>query len=603
MGNGNNKSSPSKNLPKKRNTSLSNFKPPPIILSSNNRLLINKNSNVDSNKLLPSLNLQPPPIMKQEKPPSLIQEKRPVMSEQKPPPATENILDNESLSSYHFQGSEPKKKHNKKEENFFKTPRVVNETPTLPVNLKEFIGDHMDQGEKMRAYLLTRRKADFHLKFFKEDTDLMYISLSILTRQKQKLTPYRNKKCKKPDCLYDLEELIAKYRESMFSNYLSFICFNCKKVIDLNNFFMDVTLNKIIEEIWKKYNRFTLQCKEVTLLRTGFWEPNLPEYLKLLDKNLEKTQKKHKVISRVEDIVEVKTAKYLKKNLKWFEDYTAEEYKELETQLMRKKFKSNKNILYFKTYSINMQDYSHLKNESAFPVALMSLFIQYVDEYQQKNHEKFNKESGNKTYIFGIKVTKYDKFYKKARYEYLPGPQHIYKGKTNYIIELYSLVCMMLLVENRWVCVLIDLNTYDYYPIDFLEEGLSEFNVNSLSDLSMYLAKKEMNINLKKLNLYNVNKFNYIQDFGVNICAFFYKFLMNPDMVEITINPKEKALFKKQFCWLILKHADVLQKQIAIFEFPKTKAELEAEERLFISFTILTILFFVNKGLKKKECY
>lgn len=95
----------------------------------------------------------------------------------------------------------------------------------------------------------------------------------------------------------------------------------------------------------------------------------------------------------------------------------------------------------------------------------------------------------------------------------------------------------------------------------------------------VYIVKKELNLNLKRLNVYNLKKFSILQDFGLMICYFFYKFLMNPDIVEISVQTSEKTLFKRQFSWLLLKHADVLKKQVFVFEFERTKAEIEAEER------------------------
>lgn len=53
---------------------------------------------------------------------------------------------------------------------------------------------------------------------------------------------------------------------------------------------MDETLLKIIDEIWKAYNNFDDKEKviveSITVDKNGNWEPELPEYIKALDKNL-----------------------------------------------------------------------------------------------------------------------------------------------------------------------------------------------------------------------------------------------------------------------------------------------------------------------------
>lgn len=476
-----------------RNSSLTRFKPSPLNIEHNNRLLGQKRetSNIlkppptlQRNDSLPSKNTQNPQNIRSKF--EKIQQKTPVEEE------NNNILSSNSISSYHFNENparNPKKiaetpaistkpPHNNGK--VFATPQKPRDffeksapASTFPVHFPDFREETQDPLTKMRQYLLSRRRNDFHLRFFKENSDLMYISLPITTQNSKKLTPFRNRKCRTPLCLYDLEEILTKYKDSMFSNYLSFICAFCKQLLDLRDFFLDSTLNKVIDEAWKSYNRVTLQCREITLLRNGLWEPNLPEYLKLLEKNLAKTRKKPRVISNIEDLAQIKPAKSLKKQLKDFSDFSVEELKELEERLLRKSLKPEKTIVYLQDYAITMRDYQQLRDDSAFPVSLMSFFIQFIRDFQEKHYENYSKESGNKTYIFGIKVVKFDKFYKKARFEDLPGPPHPYKGKTSYILELYSLISLMILLENRWICVLIDLNTYDYYPIDFLQEDLS----------------------------------------------------------------------------------------------------------------------------------
>lgn len=547
-----------------RTNSLNRLRPPPIL----NPILINS--------------LKPPPkLLERELSPEQQPNPNPTIKKILPPIIENNrMLESNSISSYHFEES-PKKENLKMSlERKEILPQTIKQKlpKAIPIDLNEFNDSNLDPAERFRLYLMKKSKNDMHLKFFREDPNLMYISLPILTQNKEKIIPLRNRLCKNTQCVYHIEDLINKYRESMFSSYLNFICYYCKTVIDLNNFYLDSTLVKIIEETWKKYNRVSLQCKEITLMRNGFWEPNLPEYLKLLEKNLSKTHKKQRVITNVDEVAQMKVADKKMKKLKFFEEFTLEEFKSLEEKLMKKKIKPEKKILYLENYAITFQDYLHLKSDSAFTVNLMNFFIQYIKEFQEKNYETYDKNSGNKTYIFGVKVTKFDKFYKRAKYEYLPGQSNSYKGKTSYLVEIYNLICLMILVENRWMILLIDLNTYDYYPIDFLNTGLTEISLQHLSELAHYIARKEFNINLKRLNVYNITKYDFLQDFGIYACYFFHKFLTNPDLVEISIETKEKNLFKKQFSWLILKHADILQKPVMVFEFARTKAEIEAEE-------------------------
>lgn len=136
--------------------------------------------------------------------------------------------------------------------------------------------------------MLRKTKYDMHLSIFKRNPDLMYFIIFILSSEgNKKLIPFRNKNCRNGNCIYDLDELVKKYKDSHFSNYMNFICHHCKELIDINNFFLDMTLKKIIDDVFVKYNKIKLQCKEITIFRNGLWEPNLPEYLKLLEKNID----------------------------------------------------------------------------------------------------------------------------------------------------------------------------------------------------------------------------------------------------------------------------------------------------------------------------
>lgn len=50
--------------------------------------------------------------------------------------------------------------------------------------------------------------------------------------------------------LYDIDELVSKYKKSAYSNFLNFICHTCRKMVDINDFYLDSELARIIE----KYN-------------------------------------------------------------------------------------------------------------------------------------------------------------------------------------------------------------------------------------------------------------------------------------------------------------------------------------------------------------
>jgi len=145
----------------------------------------------------------------------------------------------------------------------------------------------MDEIE-FRKDLMRRQKKDYHVKFFQDDPTRQHITVPIFSKlgEKKKIIPFRNTDCSKPSCVYSIEDLIEKYKSSNYSTMHGFICYSCNKFIHLKNFFLDYTLNKMIEKIWEKHNRpDKIICKRITIMRDGHWEPNLPEYISIISVN------------------------------------------------------------------------------------------------------------------------------------------------------------------------------------------------------------------------------------------------------------------------------------------------------------------------------
>lgn len=140
----------------------------------------------------------------------------------------------------------------------------------------------MDPEEKFKRTLLHSQKKDMHLKFFRDDPSRQYVIIPIFSKlsPKKQITPFRNIECLKPTCVYDLQDLIEKFKGSQMNSLSGFICYSCNTFVELQNFYLDYTLKKMIDHIWDKFNRTNkVVCNGVTVMRDGKWEPNLPEYL------------------------------------------------------------------------------------------------------------------------------------------------------------------------------------------------------------------------------------------------------------------------------------------------------------------------------------
>jgi hypothetical protein len=133
-----------------------------------------------------------------------------------------------------------------------------------------------------KQQLMSNQKKDYQVKFFQEDPNRDHITVPIFSKlgEKRQIIPFRNSGCSTPSCIYSIEDVIQKYRDGNYSSLGGFTCYACNKFIFLKNFFLDYTLKKIIDEVWKKHNRpDKIVCKRITIMRDGHWEPNLPEYL------------------------------------------------------------------------------------------------------------------------------------------------------------------------------------------------------------------------------------------------------------------------------------------------------------------------------------
>jgi len=140
----------------------------------------------------------------------------------------------------------------------------------------------MNPEEKFKNDLMRRQKKDMHLKFFYEDPSRQYIKVPIFSKlsPKKHILPFRNTECLKPSCIYDIQDALDKFKDSQMSSMHGFICYYCNTFIELQKFCLDLTLKKIIDQVWERFNKINkIICNGVTIMRDGQWEPNLPEYL------------------------------------------------------------------------------------------------------------------------------------------------------------------------------------------------------------------------------------------------------------------------------------------------------------------------------------
>ncbi|KAL4464767.1 hypothetical protein ABPG74_011328 [Tetrahymena malaccensis] len=122
-------------------------------------------------------------------------------------------------------------------------------------------------------------------RFFDLDPSLVSISIPI-TYNDKRLIAYRNKYCKKPECIYDKLQILEKQKKTIKSQTqipeiddMTFWCNICLNTIDPQEFLPDEELQRIIDNTWNQIDEFNknpsskINCKRVQLFRDGSWEP------------------------------------------------------------------------------------------------------------------------------------------------------------------------------------------------------------------------------------------------------------------------------------------------------------------------------------------
>ncbi|KAL4508066.1 hypothetical protein ABPG72_021439 [Tetrahymena utriculariae] len=122
-------------------------------------------------------------------------------------------------------------------------------------------------------------------RFFDQDPSLVSISIPI-TYNDKRLIAYRNKYCKKPECIYDKLQILEKQKKTIKSQThipevddMIFWCNICLNTIDPQEFLPDEELQRIIDNTWNQMDEFNkspntkINCKRVKLFSDGSWEP------------------------------------------------------------------------------------------------------------------------------------------------------------------------------------------------------------------------------------------------------------------------------------------------------------------------------------------
>lgn len=450
--------------------------------------------------------------------------------------------------------------------------------------------------ENFKEELQKNQKKNLHFMFFQKDSRISSIKVPIINIETpgEILNPYRNMKCTKPSCIYNFKELLSQYQICQKKRNSNFICHKCQQVINISSFFCDTTLKFLIEKIWSKYNKpDQVVCSEVKIYRDGRCTPLISEYLKQMQRNFiedfgtdkEKNNKFLKDLDenffRVPPVKETNDGA-LKFTLKYgvfpkLSEYSKEEYSKLELGL--KGMKMNALVLERYGNPIFVKDFVSFKDDSGFPVNIMTVFLLYLQDLQKNNPALYQPEKMNRGLFLGFKISKYDSFYKNLKYDLFFGMKNIYQGKPRLIYSNFDLVFMVIYLEDRYFLGVVQLQTQTLHIVNFLDRDLDpNQEENYYSEILNIITQKELGLKSLKINLYEKNKFNFYNDYGIFIALFIFKLIKHPSIENLRFKTSKKESFKKCLLWLILKLSTQTPEKVYYYDFKGENDEPEAHE-------------------------
>ncbi|CAK61192.1 unnamed protein product (macronuclear) [Paramecium tetraurelia] len=457
--------------------------------------------------------------------------------------------------------------------------------------------------EEFNNKFFGRAKKGMLKRFFFYDRTLNYVETPIFTEfsGRKQIVPMRNTQCLKPTCIYDLQELYERYEKQNYSSYANFMCHTCRKMIDLQGFYMDEDMRKINEVIWNTYNKFSIQCSKAAIFKDGSWEAVLPEYLKrMYRKNVEDYDAKQNDDDLIDQPDEI-----LKFELPLLHEFDVQEYAELLEQEDEGDERHHDSDILLRRYNLQVKwgEFTQFKNQVAVSINVMGIFMRYLHDYLEDRKNTFKMQAKLKLGVLCIKVVNYDRFSKRAEFFFLSD--NLEGPKANY--TEYEQVIMAIYYDERWIALICDIEARRLKMIDFLEETIARTTLDEVYELGQYLISqifqpykfaknpsRELLIGQIQEDMRNEipRKIQLYCDCGHHIAQYFYYYILEEiELMKIQqkwpqdVGLKQKIhnvkyklgeqdYFTAKICWVLLKMAQNTGFKILVYDMkPKEKIE------------------------------
>lgn len=402
-------------------------------------------------------------------------------------------------------------------------------------------------------------------RFFQKSKTLQFLEFSIINETTQtKLIPIRNKQCLEPKCIYDISDVLARFKKSKFNADYVFECKFCSNYVKLRDFCLDDTMNEIIVEYWSKFNEKTPDCIGTKIFRNGNHEPIFKakpkkeeedeeeeeveekEELAETKKNTNITKKKYKFLTRKEIDVKFDSIEIPK-----LEEFSMEEFEE-----QWENFMSYGTNDLFSIYGLNLtkKQINRLYIDEIAEKEVFSFFLKILEKNEIIKYKSIPKK---RCFYAGFVLEKFERLKDSVdlKYSFLPGLEFDLLQED--FVTFYRAVVICMKFFDRWIgFVIYSEQGHNFVTIiDFLDPDLSMDNFTDFIDIIKEFLRKNGNfVKIVNFEFYKQKKINKYLDFSFYLLALCWKFSEKFSLVDNLklIFPKEKDYVKSIIVWLIL---------------------------------------------------
>ena len=410
--------------------------------------------------------------------------------------------------------------------------------------------ENMKKELSFKREILATQRANLHKPYFAQNQDLISIRVEIVTKSGGKLVPLRNKACKLPECIYDLEEILTRFREGGYARGLQFDCKFCEVSITLKSFIYDVTLSVEIDIIWDQYNSGqTPRVKEINQYKDGHCEiPKVAFTMKLdaLEKRditpgKNRAHSKNKTSMASQQAFDTSIGKNTPaSNFPKLSEYTKNELSTLLYNFSSgNKKDTGKKVTPFGV-EISKQEVDSILDNS-ISSSVMAFFTSYMRNYSKV----YSPDKDDQ--IFAFIINSYEKYEQKVSVKYLDSSISFKNNGLGNLFLVYK-------YDERWIISIVDLKAKKCVIVDFLATDLSRTSKEEMQGLVKVLLNQEFQQKPGSLSFYDKGKSKTYSDCGLFVCRFLTSYIIDSiSYNKISISEDEKNPFNMVLPWLILK--------------------------------------------------